>query len=104
MVSMRRSTLFCNHLPQFSYHQLHQDFSISIALTVCSKAAILCSRSASVADTLGRGDLDLECPAATQGLACGSGYEYMLSMMAAWTFLPVVLMGLYAGSSEFGAG
>ena len=36
------------------------------------------------------------------GLSSWNGL--MLSMMTAWTFLPIVLMGLYAGTSEFGAG
>ena len=36
MALLRRTTVFCNHLPQRLYHQVHQALSNSNSLTFCS--------------------------------------------------------------------
>ena len=36
MALLRRTTVFCNHLPQWLYHQVHQALSDSNSLGFCS--------------------------------------------------------------------
>ena len=58
MVSLRRRTVFCDHLPQAWYHQVHQVFSDSNSLTLCSKSWTRFSRSATLVATFACGDLE----------------------------------------------
>ena len=65
MALLRRTTVFCNHLPQWLYHQVHQVLSDSNSLTFCSN--LLMRSSSSVTRSLTVLGGDLERPAGTHG-------------------------------------